>query len=128
MNLICKWYKILSIYHKDHKEFIVSNEEFIKSRFVGSLLLKFFLINQLIFLTSPINQNKSNNVDYIFVFFIISCLVVFVLLANHCEKRIDTIELKMPESKIKLIVLCWYSILIILNVILLFTGEFIRTR
>jgi|GEM_PF-1483866 len=124
MNYFCRLYKMLSIHHRYYIKFIMTKEDFVRSKFVGLFIFKSLFIIALIGKIAGYGSGPKVDRKFMFIMIFMTIAIAFNFIAKKCQKNENKIEIKLSNEQISKYVRIWEvlaygSIFILLFVIAL---------
>lgn len=107
MIYFCKMYKILTIHYSGYKKFIMTKEDFVKSRFIVLFLSKMIFVISLIWKVTGFEFGVKEKGNY--TLHIVFILVYFIIyqIANKCQKNSIDLEVGLTKVEIEKFVRIW---------------------
>lgn len=115
---------MLSIHHKYFKKFIMSKDDFVRSKFIGLFLFKSLFVIALIGKIAGYGSGPKVDRKFMFIMIFMTIAIAFNFIAKKCQKNENKIEIKLSNEQISKYVRIWEvlaygSIFILLFVIAL---------
>ena len=115
---------MLSIHHKYFKKFIMSKDDFVRSKFIGLFLFKSLFVIALIGKIAGYGSGPKVDRKFMFIMIFMTFAIAFNFIAKKCQKNENKIEIKLSNEQISKYVRIWEvlaygSIFILLFVIVL---------
>lgn len=115
---------MLSIHHRYYKKFIMTKEDFVRSKFIGLFIFKLMFFIILLSNLTGYNFGDKGYRKFILLIIFTTFAVLLNYIAKKCQKNENNIEIKLSNEQISKYVRIWEvisygSIFILLFVIAL---------
>lgn len=98
---------MLSIHHRYYKKFIMTKEDFVRSKFIGLFLSKSLFVVALIGRFAGYGSGPKVDRTFMFIMIFMTIAFAFNFIAKKCQKNENKIEIKLSNEQISKYVRIW---------------------
>ncbi len=98
---------MLSIHHRYYKKFIMTKDDFVRSKFIGLFLFKSLFVIALIGRLAGYGSGQKVDRTFMFIMIFTTIAFSFNFIAKNCQKNENKIELKLSNEQISKYVRIW---------------------